>query len=77
MELNQFIENFSNQFEDSEIKNINESVDFKQLETWDSLTAFSVQMMIEDEYSVKIAPEELKTTSTVLDLYNLVKSKSI
>ena len=77
MDLNQFIENFSSQFEDSDIKNINESVDFKQLETWDSLTAFSVQMMIEDEYHVKVTPEEFKGISTVLDLYNLVKLKSI
>lgn len=75
MEPKRFLENFASQFEDSEIENIHNDVNFKLLDTWDSLTAFSVQMMVEDEYNVKITPEDFKTVTTVEELYNLVKTK--
>ena len=76
MELEQFVIKFASQFEDVEIENIHGEVVFKSLETWDSLTAFSIQMMIEDEYEVVITPQELKEVGTVSELYELVKSRS-
>ena len=75
MELETFIDNFAAQFESDEVANINRDVDFKLLDTWDSLTAFSVQMMVEDEYKVKISPADFKTVSTVYDLFELVRSR--
>jgi acyl carrier protein len=57
------------------VENITANVDFKSLETWDSLTAMSVQVMIEDEYEVKIVPIDFKATTTVKDLYNLIQSR--
>ena len=75
MEIQQFIERFSNQFEEFDVKNINETVDFKQLATWDSLTSMSIQVMIEDEYNVKITSDDLKRIQTVFDLFQLVKIK--
>jgi acyl carrier protein len=75
MELEKFIENFAGQFEETEVENITANVDFKSLETWDSLTAMSVQVMIEDEYEVKIVPIDFKATTTVKDLYNLIQSR--
>lgn len=77
MEIKKFIENLAAQFEEIEVANINEDVDFKSLDTWDSLTSMSVQVMIEDEYNVKITPDDLKATTTVNDLFSLVKSKVI
>lgn len=75
MEIQEFIKKFALQFEESEVENINELAEFKQLETWDSLTSMSVQVMIEDEYNVKITPDDLKRTKKVIDLYNFVDSK--
>ena len=75
MELEQFTAKFSQQFEESDMENIASDTDFKQLETWDSLTAFSVQMMIEDDFNVKINPTDFKEAKTVKDLYHLVHSR--
>lgn len=75
MELQKFIENFAAQFEEIDVPNINADVDFKTLETWDSLTAMSVQVMIEDEYKVDVSPADFKNAVSVLDLFNFVKSK--
>ena len=76
MEIQEFIKKFADQFEESEVKNIHENVEFKQLETWDSLTSMSVQIMIKDEYSIELAPDDLKQTKTVLDLFNFVCEKN-
>lgn len=73
MELKEFIQNVANQFEEAEMPNVNEHVNFKLLDTWDSLTAFSIQMMIEDEYRVKVTNDELKSAVTLADLFELVK----
>ena len=71
----QFLIDFANQFEDVEVSNIHEAVDFKSLDTWDSLTAMSVQVMIEDNYKVKVLPPDFKVVVTPLDLYKLVISR--
>ncbi|WP_316737881.1 phosphopantetheine-binding protein [Pedobacter aquatilis] len=75
MEISQFVKLFALQFEDSEMSNIDTTTEFKKLETWDSLTAFSVQSMIEDELKINITTEELKSSKTVLDLFQLIQSK--
>jgi len=75
MEINQFVKLLASQFEDSDIQNIDASTDFRKLETWDSLTAFSVQSMIEDEFNVTITQEELNASNTVSELLELIGSK--
>lgn len=75
MDLNVFLEKFSDQFEDIDRENIAFDTHYKTLESWDSLTAFSIQAMIEDDYSVEISGEDLKTVDTVEELFLLVKSK--
>ena len=75
MELGKFIENFSAQFEDFEIVNINKDVNYKVLDTWDSLTTMSIQVMVEDEYGIKLSAQEIKTPNTVEELFILIKSK--
>ncbi|SFH28223.1 acyl carrier protein [Pedobacter insulae] len=77
MELDQFVEKFAAQFEDTEMGNIHKDVNFKLLDTWDSLTAFSIQMMIEDDYNVKILPQDFKSVGTVEELFALVESKIV
>lgn len=75
MEIDQFVKTFASQFEDADIENITANTEFKNLETWDSLTAFSIQSMIEDEFNVSITPDELKSCITVRDVLDLIKSK--
>lgn len=73
--MENFIEKFKEQFEDPEVLFIDKDTIFKDLDTWDSLTAFSVQSMIEDEYDVVITNEELKKCNTVNELFELILSK--
>ena len=70
-----FLENFANQFDDTDVSELTFETNFKELEEWSSLTALAVMNMIEKKYGVKVSPEEMKNVNTVQELYDLVNSK--
>lgn len=73
--MENFIEKFVEQFEDADTLQVNKHTAYKNLETWDSLTSFSVLAMIEDEYGVNISPKEIGENETIEDLFNLIQNK--
>lgn len=72
MNLEQFIENFSDLFDDTESSTIDATTQFKDLEEWSSLVALSVIAMIDEEYDVEFYGDDIRNSSTVEDLYNIV-----
>lgn len=75
MELNQFIENFAAQFDDTDADAFTSSTDFRALEEWSSLVALSIIAMVDEEYDVKLKGDDIRGSKTIEDLYNIVKSK--
>jgi len=75
MELNQFIQKFAEQFEETEPSLIDKDTKFKELEEWSSLIALSIIAMVDEEYQVKIKGDDIRNSITVEDLYNIVKSR--
>lgn len=75
MELNEFIEKFADQFEDTDPATIQAATEFKELEEWSSLMILSVIALADEEYSVIIKADDVKGCNTVEDLFNLVKSR--
>jgi acyl carrier protein len=75
MELNDFIENFANQFDDTDASEIQASTLFKELDEWSSLTALSVIAMVDEEYDIAIKGDDIRNSNTVEDLFNIVKAK--
>ncbi|WP_455584535.1 acyl carrier protein [Bacteroides sp.] len=75
MELNQFIENFASQFEETDACEFTADTVFKGLGEWSSLMALSIIAMIDEEYDVRIKGDDIRTASTVEDLYNIVISR--
>lgn len=73
MNLNDFIENFVDQFDETDSSLINSSTDFKALDEWCSMTALAVIAMIDAEYDVQIKGNDIKDSKTVEDLFNVVK----
>ena len=74
MEEEKFLEQFIAQFDD-EPTGVTMDTDFRDIDDWDSLTALGVISMIDDEYSVKVSGEELKSSKSVRDVFNIVKTK--
>jgi acyl carrier protein len=75
MELQDFINNFAQQFEMTEPEEITATTVYRDLEEWDSLLSLSIIGMINNTYQVKVSGEEVKDQCTVEDLFNLVVSK--
>lgn len=75
MELNQFIENFATQFDDTDASEIKAETIFKELEEWSSLTALSIIAMVDEEYDIRIKGDDIRNASTVSELFDIIKSK--
>ena len=75
MELQEFIQNFADQFDDLDVSVLTPETEFKQLEDWNSLVALSVIAMVDEEYDVTIKGDDIRSSCTIEDLYNNVNSK--
>ena len=74
MKLKEFVENVKDQFED-EVENFGPETHFRELDEWSSLLSLSIIAMVDDEYDVIIKADEIKSCTTVEDLFNLVNQK--
>jgi acyl carrier protein len=76
MELKTFIENFANQFDDTEISEFKAETNFRELDEWSSLTALAVMNMIGKKYEVKITADDMRSVSTICELFDFVQKRS-
>ncbi len=75
MDIKEFIENFADQFEDTDAAELKPETEFKKLAEWSSLIALSVIAMVDEEYDVAIKGDDIRNSKTIEDLYNDVKTK--
>lgn len=75
MELNSFILNFADQFEDTDVREFKSETVFKDLDEWSSLLALSIIAMVDEEYNVTLKGEDIRSATTIEDLFNTVKAK--
>lgn len=75
MTLNEFIEAFAGEFEDTEMSEFTARTVYKDLDEWDSLTALSIITMVGDEMGKTITGADLRFHDTIEELYNFIMSK--
>ena len=75
MELQEFITNFANQFEETDLSVFTKDTVFKELDEWSSLLALSIIAMVDEEYEVTLKGDDIRSANTIEDLFNIVKSK--
>lgn len=75
MDLHDFISNFVEQFDETDISEFKPDTLFQELEEWSSLTAMSVIAFIKTEYNKAVTGKEVRSCNTIEDLFNLVASK--
>ena len=76
MELTEFIEKFAEQFDETDAAEFRADTDFKALEEWSSLSALSIIAMVDEEYDITLKGDDIKTSETIEDLFNLIQSKA-
>ena len=74
MELQKFIENVKEQFEDAP-EDFGADTHFRELDGWSSLIALSLIAMVDDEYGVTLKGDDIRKAVTVQDLFDIAKSK--
>lgn len=75
MEINDFIKNFANQFDDTDASEITAETNFRDLEEWSSMIGLSVLNMSEKKYGVTLTFDELKRANTVQELFDVIVNK--
>lgn len=75
MELNNFIENFAAQFDETDASEFKPETKFKELEEWNSMLALTIIAMADEEYDVKLKGDDIRNSITLEDLFNTVRLK--
>ena len=75
MELNDFVKLFAEQFDDTPEDQFAPDTNFRDLGEWDSLTALSVISMVDEEFDKQITGADIRSVSTIEEVYKLVMSK--
>lgn len=74
MEIKEFIENFADQFEETDASLFTPETNFRELEEWSSLSTLSILAMVDEEYDVQLKVDDMRKTNTIQELFDLVKS---
>lgn len=75
MELEKFVAQFAEQFDDTDASEIQAETAFRDLDEWSSLTGMGVIALVKTEYGKSLTSTELKACTTVEDVFNVVKNK--
>ncbi len=75
MNQEEFVQNFANQFDETDASGITIKTVFKDLDEWSSLLSLSIIAMCDEEYDVKIKGDDIRTANTVEDLFHIVMSR--
>jgi acyl carrier protein len=75
MELNEFVQKFADQFDETPIDQFTNLTEFKNLAEWSSLTALSIIAMVDEELEKRITGADIRSSKTIEDLYIVIQSK--
>lgn len=72
--MEEFIENFADVL-DIDPSELTAETEFRSLEEWDSIAALSVIGMVDEEYNVVLNAEDMRSSGTIAELYDKIKTK--
>lgn len=75
MELNEFVAQFAEQFDETDASEITADCEFHDLDEWSSLTGMGIIAFVKTTYGKTITGPELRACDTVEDVFNLINSK--
>ena len=75
MTLDEFVKAFAEEFDDTPAEDFKADTHFRELDEWSSLVALSIISMVDDNADVVITGADIRSCTTIEDLYNIVQSK--
>ena len=73
MEIKEFVQNFAEQFDETDSAVFTPELAFRELEEWSSFLALAIMAMIKSEYDVAISADEMRNANTIQELFDTVK----
>ena len=73
--LEEFIQLFAKEFEDTPVEVFTPATYYRELNEWGSLVALSIISFIDDSFDKRLTGADLRSVFTIEELYNLVQSK--
>lgn len=74
MENQNFISKFADALEIEDASTLSESMEFRNLDEWDSLAYLNIIAMLDEEYGVQIENAEFKKLNTIGDIIAFVNA---
>lgn len=75
MDLNEFVAQFAEQFDETDASEITASCEYHNLDEWCSLTSMSIIAFVKTSMGKSITGKEIRECDTVEELFNLIQSK--
>lgn len=75
MDINQFVNDFADEFLDTDPSEFSVNTVYKDLDEWSSMTVMAILSMIENKYGVEVSMIEIRTADTIGSLYSIIESK--
>lgn len=75
MKINEFVQAFAEEFDDTPVEDFKADTKFKELDEWSSLVALSIISMVDDQFDKTITGADIRSSATIVDLYNLIIAK--
>lgn len=75
MELNEFIQFFAEQFDETPADVFAADTRFRDLEEWNSMVALSIIAMTDEKYKVRLTGDDIRASNTVNDVFEKVTAK--
>lgn len=75
MTIEDFTTRVEQEFEEMEQGTLTPDMDYRDINGWSSMYALILIAMIDVEYGFTLSGEDLKSTKTVRDLFNLITKK--
>ncbi len=76
MEIQDFIQHFAEQLEETDVNVLTPETNFRDLDEWSSIIGLSIILMVDEEYGITIGADAMKQAQTIGDLFNIVQSKA-
>ena len=74
MELKDLVRIFDEVLNMDHTETITESTDFKEIDSWSSLTAFDLSSKINEEFDIKLRGIQIRTCKTIKELFDMINA---
>jgi acyl carrier protein len=75
MELINFLNEFKEQYVDADEITITPDSNFREIDSYDSLTGMAILVMIKDKFHVEMTDDEYKSLHSVREVFDYIQTK--